>query len=74
MQIVPSRTFLVCVAIADEHRDRFKPRLVDETISDPDRFEDARIFGEFGSFDQLANVCQTEQRAAIRQAQSPSNW
>ena len=48
MQIVPRRTFFVCVASAGEHGDRFQTRLVNQAVAEPNRFEHARLFGDRG--------------------------
>ncbi len=54
-----------------EHSDRFEARLVDQAVAEPNRFEHAGLLGHFGGFDELIDVGETEQRAAIWQADAP---
>ena len=54
-----------------EHGDRFQTRLMNQAVADPNRFEHARLFGNRGAFDQLVDLGEAEQRAAIGQAQAP---
>src|SRR5574341_2149052 len=39
-----------------EHGDRFQARLVDQAVADPHRFENTRLLGRDGGFDQLVNI------------------
>ena len=55
-----------------EHRDRFQARLVNQTVADPDGFENARLFRDYGRFDQPINVGKAEKGTPIRQAHTPS--
>jgi hypothetical protein len=54
-----------------EHGDRFQARLVDQAVADPHRFEDARLLCGHRGFDQLIDVGEAEERAAIGQADTP---
>jgi hypothetical protein len=54
-----------------EHGDRFQAGFVYQTVAKPYGFEDSRLFGRLGRFDQLIDIREPEQSAAIRQTDTP---